>query len=370
MSKKLAKAFVAAFVLLLIMPSIIFSFLGNHLDKTNYEQRQKAEKPVLTKESLKDYPRAFEAYYNDNMAFRTQMIEINSLLNYHLFKDVPGSKVIIGKDGWLFYNPHGTDGNPIADFTGKNLYTQAQLQEMADNLLSVRDSLLAQGKEFIIYIAPNKECIYGEDFLPFNYAKSETDTTADQVVRYLQENTDLTIVYPKAALQSAIETYPEYSFYHKTDTHWNALGSYIGANELLKELNIPMPDLDSVKITQDGKIAGDLAKMMSLSKHMQYDSNYTVTGYAKENQVSAAMLGERENILSYSTTGMFPQSLFVIHDSFAEAMIPYLSSQVNNNVFVHYLTYTPDLLAQFPSDIVVLQTVERYIFQLFDFTAE
>jgi hypothetical protein len=110
--------------------------------------------------------------------------------------------------------------------------------------------------------------------------------------------------------------------------------------------------------------------MMSLSKHMQYDSNYTVTGYAKENQVSAAMLGERENILSYSTTGMFPQSLFVIHDSFAEAMIPYLSSQVNNNVFVHYLTYTPDLLAQFPSDIVVLQTVERYIFQLFDFTAE
>ena len=164
MSKKITRAFIAVFVLLFILPFIIYGLWGEHLDQTNYEQRVVAEKPIFSWKTIQNYPKEFEEYYNDNLPFRTQLIEINNLIDYFVFNTSPLDKVIIGKDGWLFYNPAPTDldGEPLKDFNGENLYSPEELQIMASHLLSVRDTLQSRGQEFIVYIAPNKKSIYGE----------------------------------------------------------------------------------------------------------------------------------------------------------------------------------------------------------------
>lgn len=43
MKKHLSKAYLAAFLLLFIAPSILFAIVGPYLDATNYEQRSAAE---------------------------------------------------------------------------------------------------------------------------------------------------------------------------------------------------------------------------------------------------------------------------------------------------------------------------------------
>jgi hypothetical protein len=78
MKKYLSKAYLAAFLLLFIAPSILFAIVGPYLDSTNYEQRSAAEKPVLTLQTLRNYPRDFEAYSNDHIPFRTQLVKANS----------------------------------------------------------------------------------------------------------------------------------------------------------------------------------------------------------------------------------------------------------------------------------------------------
>ena len=128
MSKKVAYAFVTIFALLFIVPSVIYSLFGEKFDKTNYEQRTSAQKPVFSLHTIQDYPQSFEAYYNDSLAFRTQMIEANSIIDFFILKCPPISKVIAGKDDWLFYNPAGQDGDPIKDLNGENLYSQEQAQ--------------------------------------------------------------------------------------------------------------------------------------------------------------------------------------------------------------------------------------------------
>lgn len=363
MRRKISRVYWIIFILLFITPSIIYGFFAKYLDQTNYEQRSAAEKPVFSMESIESFPESYENYFNDTLAFRTQMIKANGLIDFFLFKEPPVDIVVIGSNRWLFYNPNGTDGDPIADMNGTNLFSEEQLVQIANTLLDARNTLQAQEKEFIVLIAPNKESIYGKDYLPAHMVTATNKTRADQVVEYLWENTDLNVVYPKKEILNAIETHPDYDFYYKTDTHWNALGAYIGTRSLLESLDIYIPNLSETTIECTEKCAGDLVTMMGISNFLKYDLYYEVSGYAEEKDVHVSFLeeGNTNNLISLSTTGADARSLFVIRDSYSLAMMPYLSTQFNECHFVHSGSFTPDLLRNYSSDIVVVQVVERYV---------
>lgn len=371
MKRCVAVAYVIAFVLLFIVPVGAYELFGAYLDQTNYEQRQAAEKPAFALDTIDTYPQAFEAYYNDGLPFRNQMITVNSLLNLRLFKQSSVEKVVIGKDDWLFYNPAGNDGDPIADYHGTDLLTQEQLETLAANLVTARDALKAQGKAFVVMIAPNKECMYGGAFLPDKFKTENTLTKADQVVEYLSEHTDLSVVYPKEQLLGAMQKDSERIYYYKTDTHWNELGAYIGTRELLKSVEISLPELETFDVSVKEKYAGDLAGMLGLADYLKYDDAYNLNDYCENQQTELVYPVEGNTNLIYSTTtNADGRSLFMVRDSFATAMIPYLSAQFDECCFVHNSQYTPQLLQQTPSDIVVLEVVERYIGNLANFKVE
>lgn len=369
MKKQLAKAYILALILLFYMPTILFYGFEDHWESTNYEQRAAAEKPVFSFQTITQYPQEFEQYYNDHLPFRSQLIEYNVLTDYYLFRQSPVSKVILGKDGWLFYNPCGSDGDPIADYRGDNLFTQEKLEDIAGNLTAIQDSLHRQGKQFVLMFAPSKESVYGNSYLPDAYVNGNTYTKTDQLAEYLQAHTDIHLVYPKAQLLEAIEQDPERDYYFKTDTHWNQLGGYIGASALLNTLDIPMPDLDTLQITARHDHVGDLATMMGLAKYLKYDTFYNLTGYCDLASISESFPVEGDTtILQYRAENADSRNFFVIRDSFGEGLFPYLSFPFSCTTFVHRDTYTPDMLSEYPSDIVVLQLSDRYTQNLDWFT--
>lgn len=360
MKKPVIYTYIALFLALCVLPVAAYPILSPYIDQENYENRLAKQAPELTLNNLEEFPQEYEAYFNDNIPFRSYLIEANSLINYYLFRQSPVRHVIIGKDGWLFYDPAGSDGNPIADACGENDLTAAELEKCAANLTEIRDTLQSMGKEFVIVIAPNKGSLYGKSFLPGKYKTAER-TTADQVVSYLSENTDLTVVYPKAELQRAIEKNPEYSFYYKTDTHWNELGGYIAARELLGTLKISLPELQELTVRATNN-AGDLAQMMAMSKYLSYDEYYSVSGYPGNTDYQIEYPVENNSqIIRCAASRNDSRSVFMIRDSFAYAMIPYISSQFNECFYVHADTYTPEYLAEVDPDIVVVEVVERYI---------
>ena len=91
-----------------------------------------SEQPRLTVDNYGTFAEEYDNYFNDQLPFRNNLIKLNSWIDYFVFDRSVNSKVIIGKDNWLFYD-NKDDGDPIGCYQGNNLYTEAELQEIAEN---------------------------------------------------------------------------------------------------------------------------------------------------------------------------------------------------------------------------------------------
>lgn len=336
------------------------------VDSGNYENREFATRPRLTIDSYKTYAEEYEEYFNDSIPFRNNLVTLNTAIDYFVFNRSTSTRVTVGKDNWLFY-VYTEDGDPIGCYQGTNLFSNEELEAMAQNCLEVQAYLNEQGKEFIIFVAPNKERIY-YDKMPKQYGLPADTYQALQVVEYLRNNTDIRVVYPYDELMQAKESL-EQNIYYKTDTHWNWIGGYVGTTALMRELGIEMPGIegDEVTITTSGDIAGDLAGMLNLKKQLAYiDHEYTVEGYDTHNVENIEW--DFVTVFVYHAEGADPRRIYVYRDSFASYMSPYIGSQFTDTYMRYRNTYTYEDFVEQNSDIFVYETVERYIGDLLSFS--
>ena len=363
-----ARIILGAFLILLCFSGLLWSFVSGFTDSTNYENREMAEKPELTLDTYGEYAQEYENYYNDKIPFRNTLITLNSAIDYFVFHRSSSTSVIPGKNNWLFYCKE-SDGDPLGSYQGKDLLTEEELKALADNCVAQRDFLAAQGIEFVIFIGPNKERIYSE-YMPEQYGKPTEHYRAEQIVEYLQEHTDLRVVYPYNELMQAKDQIKE-NLYYKTDTHWNALGGYVGAAALLRELGIQMPSLtdSQIEIIHGENTSGDLAGMLNLSKQLKRnDTEYAVIGYNAHNV--QWLENDFFGVFSFQADNADPRRIYVYRDSFSTAMASYIGSQFAGSYLRHCASYTyEDCIAQNP-DVFVFETVERYAGSLATFQVE
>lgn len=355
MEKHKCTIWISTFLIIIASPFFTWFFLEQYLDSENYENRSLAPKPVLSLENYESFSKEYESYYNDNIPFRNQLIRFNNSIDYFLFKQSPSARVDIGKDGWLFYCDDA-DNNPVEQSLGFWHFTDEQLQNIADNLISTNRVLESQGVEFVLFIAPNKETIY-PDKLPDYYKAKAQYTSTDQLVDYLMKNTNVRIVYPKQDLLITKKENPSILLYHKLDTHWNYAGGYIGAKSLAKELGINMPPLNDVFLEPTLSASGDLANILNISiKNGNLD--YNVSGINTLNTLNEKWDYKTEFI--YHTAGADPRRLLVRRDSFSTALAPSLATQFENSMWVHLSCFNPQQIFDYNADIFVLEVVERY----------
>lgn len=346
----------------------IWFFVEKYMDTANYENRKMATRPVLTLDNYEHFSLDYTSFFNDNLQFRNNLISLNSAIDYFCFGKSSSDSVIVGKNNWLFYS-RIDDGNPISCYQGTNLFSEEELAAIANNCITQRDFLLSQDKEFIIFIAPNKERMYSE-FLPDRYGTPAHNYGVLQIYNYLKANTDLRVVYPFNDLMDAKKHLDERIWY-KTDTHWNYIGGYVGASALMEELGIKMPKVysDDITISYGNKISGDLAGMLNLSKQLRFvDNEYGIEGYNLHNRENLEW--DFSGLIHYRASDADPRTIYVVRDSFSTHMAPYVGSQFEESYFRRNYSYTyDDLLASNP-DIVVYEIVERYAGTLATFSIQ
>ncbi len=345
--------------IIIILSRMVWFVVESSLNSTNQEKRVLASKPSLTMENYSSYSAEYTSYFNDNLPFRNYLITLNSAIDYFIFGRSSTTQVIIGKEGWLFY-ARQDDGDPLACYKGINLYTTDELERIAQNCISQRDYLESEGKEFIILIAPNKERIYPE-YMPDQYGVPAERYAALQVYEYLKKHTNLRIIYPYKDLLDAKANLSE-PVYYKTDTHWNYIGGYIAACALLQEVGIDMPQVtdSSITISKSGVISGDLIGLLGLGDLSHFsDLEYLVEGYNLHSRIELENIFEER--IYYHSTGSDPRRIYVIRDSFGSQIAPYIGSQFNDSCLRYRWSYSYDDYKEFNPDIVVFETVERYI---------
>ena len=345
---------VGVFVFFLVAPSIFYFFLTNQMDHTNYENRELYTKPVLSLKNVKTYASDYENYFNDHLPFKNKILKFRATLLYHLFQTSASEKVIVGKNGWFFYNSVVTESpnNSIQDYQKINSYSEQEMLNIKNVIDSDIQKFNENGIDYYILVGPNKEIIY-EDYMPNTIKRNKKYQVSrtEQLVDFLKDDGKVKIVYPKTLL---IENRKVEDTYFKYDTHWNDYGAYLGAMEVLKLMGKNETE-SKIKFGKQLTV-GDLAVMNLMSSSLMNKEPVILNFH---DNVIYTCKEDTEFKNCVSENAKYDETILIVGDSFRNSMAPYFAKLFKHAIIVHRNYYTPTMIDKYHPDLIVNVTVER-----------
>jgi alginate O-acetyltransferase complex protein AlgJ len=357
--------FVASFLSLLIVPHIVeLSTTGAAAN----ENRKMATRPdsSLIFSSFPDYAAGFEKFYNDSFGLRDKLIRWNNRLRLFLFSESPIAGVRLGREGWLFY----ANEWELEEYENAMPYREQDLEKIKKIQEDRRLWLERRGIKFFIVIAPDKETIYSE-YLPPEIHKLGKESRLDQVKDYLRSEPGIEFIDLREPLLAAKSAQ---RLYHRTDTHWNDYGAFVGYVALMERVAKYFPavgkhSIEDYTVSIAERKGGDLSDMLSLGDVIK-EERITLTPKFTPKAVDAsrpypdpvdiAVYPGRDMVVKETKDTRLPKVL-VFRDSFAWPLIPFIAESFQSSVFVWTPEFLPDLIESEKPDIVIFEYVERYV---------
>lgn len=320
-------------------------------ENINAEKRSLAEAPaVFTDKGFnEDFTHEFDDYFTDNFAFRTNLVTLYANLNVALLGESVSDQVIIGKDGWLFFEP------TLDDYMKTDTLTRGEIRRLAKTLEIQSRYIMSSGRAFIFTAAPNKASVYGEH-MPDRFKalgdKSNVQMLYDALRGSGVDYTDL-----HEALRAGGE-----GLYHKLDTHWSNKGALLAYNTLLGKVRQLMPGFtydthEELTPALERTWEGDLSGMLYPAAGI-LDEQY-IYDIPKEYSIGRPIKSlEDLTIKTESDKGRL--NLLMFRDSFANALIPVMSNEFASVTYSRAMPYDYRLMSG-ETDIVILEIAERNI---------
>ena len=298
----------------------------DHADRSERENRMLAKLPsFLTENGLNTkFGEGFDRWFSDRFFGR------DLLLKFHAgsVKKKESSKAFAGKDGWLFYKADGS----IANFQNRKHFSDKEFARATAYLSDFNAWCAENGVPFLYMIAPDKNKIYGE-FFPDTVKKlyGDDQSRANRLMDALLKK-GVPVVYFYDDLKAHKK---DTLLYFKNDTHWTPYGALIAYQKTMNLLGfpaLPKPAFETVK-----NASGDLTGMLP-SAGTDAVSEYKVPVFPKpvcEKRDSPAGATVCRNEKGR-------KNAVVLHDSFAQAMIPMFARTFKTVVFLPRHDVRPD----------------------------
>jgi alginate O-acetyltransferase complex protein AlgJ len=300
---------------------------------------------------------------------------------YPLGISIDPNQVIIGKNGWLYLGDKHQNA-----ITVKRRGATAEDTEVAKRIGLATKSwaqwLKLNGvRQYQIMLAPNKDTIYPE-FLP-DWAQP---ATANSVINTLLANVSQEIYLDTGPALRAAKSHFSEPLYHKTDSHWNQLGSWVAFHALSMKVartEAGLHWLSPQSIRQKVESIGgcDLGGILRIAETLQ-DSRVLleiVSEYPIETELydletgRLIASGDTSNKISYPHRPVLVNSKHALNqkrvlwllDSFGvSGMIPFMTATFTETLIFNYGTVDPDQFAQlvdkYKPDYVFMTVGERY----------
>jgi alginate O-acetyltransferase complex protein AlgJ len=273
------------------------------------------------------YKRLASYYYRK---FKFQFLDISS-----------HSEVILGSEGWLFFNGKAFQGGKtsVEDYLGLNVLPQPELEKWKNWVEAKRDFLEKQGVSYLLVYAPEKTTIYPE-YLPKRFDKVGK-SAGEQHIEYLSKHSTVAVLDLSKPL---LEAKNKERVYYKTDSHWNDMGAFIGYQAIIRKLNQMNPgynlksfDRSDFKVIYRKSIPGDLGHIIGARELLREDYVDLIPIKPKCGKPVLDSPQEliRDNIsaLPYEC-GESERKLLMFRDSFSNNLIPHLIEHFERSVFI------------------------------------
>jgi alginate O-acetyltransferase complex protein AlgJ len=317
--------------------------------------------PDRIKSDLSDFQKQFQ----DNFGSRGFLMELHANVSMHLFNTANSPQVILGNDNWLFYQ----GDNSIDGFRGVNPFSNSELEHFRQILENRRDRLRKQGIDYLVVLPPDKQSVYPER-MPKQFTRIGP-ARLQQVSTYLKSHSDVNFVDLSGPLKNAKN---QGEIYYPTDTHWSSLGAFIGYQAVVAQLKKDFPQinplsLSSYTVQYRPRTIGDLGTMIGLRYYYQDLTVDFKALYPQAHNVEGSEWGYNDHEikskgLSFTASphGEVPR-VIIFHDSFMEAMTPFLAQHFQRAVYVWNGNHDQALIDREKPNLVIDEFLERFLQQ-------
>jgi hypothetical protein len=301
-----------------------------------------------------------DAYVADHFPLRRQLIGVLNRLR--MLVGVSGSnRVIVGRDGWLFFD----DDTHLGAARGDPPMPGHEIRNWLINLAGRTEYLHARGTPYLVVSPPVKETIYPQ-YGPDWYRGPSPKRPAIFLPRLAQESGAGEVLYLHPELAAATRAGEKTFSLH--DTHWTGYGAYAGYVGLMTRLHAqgltegPLPLSAFQRVPNHGEGPRDLALMLGVSSFVDLDYPHfdtppgLVTGQVS--YLSAKQDWTGPQVVDTDKAGK--PVLLMTRDSFSNELLPFLLPHFSRIVLAHNQDgfWRPDLIDRFKPNIVLLEVIE------------
>lgn len=338
------RLFVIYFFIICCIPVGFMAFIPDDLS----ENRDLSSFPdFVTEDGFNtDFFNEFSTYISEHFAFRGKLVALDSEIKYRLLHSPSDSQVILGKNGWYFFDA------TLDDYAGVTLKGE-ELEQIAENLKEVCEGYEALGKKPLIMLVPNKNAIYPE-YMPTRFGTKVEENNRIKLQALLKQKN---VPYLDVA-SVLLEGKESDEVYLHQDTHWNNTGARLVMNAMYQKLGIDITySLDDYVLEDSHE--SDLGKILFPTKeNLETQRIYPqLHEFSYEKKVRSM---DDISIISHAANGN-GTSIFLYRDSFGRAMIPYMAEYFDTCYFNRSTPYDVEKAAQTDCDYVVIEIVERNI---------
>jgi hypothetical protein len=302
-----------------------------------------------------------DAYVADNFPARRHLIGVLNRLRM-LFGVSGSDRVIVGRDGWLFYD----DDTHLGSARNTPPMSGAEVRDWLMTMAGRTEAARAAGAHYLVVLPPLKETLYPQ-YAPAWFDGVSAARPGEQLPRLAKQAQAADVLYLRPPVAEATRM-GERTF-SRHDTHWTGYGAYAGYVSLMRHLQAlglaegPRPLSDFKKVTEPARQGPrDLALMLGVASFVDLDYQ-RFDDPPTETKLRRTFLGPRRDwtapqVLDTGEVGK--PVLLMTRDSFSNELLPFMLSHFSRIVLTHNGEgfWRPDLIDRFKPDIVILEVVE------------
>ncbi|HEX5377191.1 MAG TPA: hypothetical protein VFW47_01380 [Phenylobacterium sp.] len=309
---------------------------------------------------LAGFRKGVDAYVGDRFPARPYLIGTLNALRMPF--GVSGSdRVIVGRDGWLFYD----NGSHLGAARNDPPMTQAQVRRWLQGLAGRTEAAERGGARYLVVVAPQKETIYPQ-MGPAWYRGPDPDRPGVALPRWARISGAGEVLDLHDAV--ARPTGWGLKTFSRHDTHWTGLGAYQGYAAMMATLQTmgfaeaARPLTDFAETRKAANEPRDLALMLGVSSFVRVDyPQFTDPPAAKQLRTTYLTANHSWTGAQVVETGRVGKPVVLIdRDSFSNALLPFLYGHFSRLILVHHQDgfWREDLIARFKPDLVILEVLE------------
>jgi hypothetical protein len=343
---------------LLALPAMVQAWQPRELTSAR-EARTLAPAPALPRSlaQLLKLPRDLDGFLADHFGLREPLVRAYSLLRYAMASP-PDSRVVYGRDKFLFFNGDGMIQQSMGLFLRR-----ADIDKFADFTAKLQTRLRENNVQFLVTVAPNSATIMRAQ-LPAWASAPPSVSEYDLMMQALALR-HLPMLDLRPVLREANAARP---MYRPGDTHWNKLGALVAYNAVAETLHRPEWKIDPGRVFHgyESVPGGDLARMLGVSADVaDTDAVIDLAPYAPLPLKTAAIDTQRKSGGELTATGRAGPTVLILGDSFTQHYwTDYFALHAGRYVWMHHehCGFMPEVVDTYHPDIVILAPTERLMF--------